>query len=424
MIYTIISPSMDILILPVPFQVMLFLAIPFFIKLFIYLVLSPWYKIKKFLIQKRYPLRYEPKVTIIIPAWNEEVGIINSIDSALKCDYPDFEVLAINDGSTDRTDEMAREYLENYNKRKKIGSPVLRYHYQANGGKASAINRGIMLAEGEIIITIDSDSIIDSAAIGEFVKHFKDPKVMSVAGNIKVGNIKGTLGLIQHLEFVATFCMKKVESFFNGVFVVGGAAAAYRKSVFDEVGFFTTGNITEDIDMSVRIQDAGYKVLYAEKALVITEGATSFSGLVKQRVRWKRGRFETFLNYKKMFFSTQKKHNPFLTWIILPIGLLAELFLFYEVIFIPFILFYSILHLNLIFLLSGMVIGMTIFMSEYFGNYKLNRLVGPFIPIAPILFYFAVYVEFFALVKTLYTMIFKKEVKWQVWKREGVLGGD
>lgn len=131
-----------------------------------------------------------------------------------------------------------RAFVEKYQRSVEgIKNPAsIIYHYQPNGGKGSALNTGINLAHGEIILTFDADSVVHKDAIQHFVSYFADPEVMAAAGNIMIGNTKTLLGFIQSIEYFIGFQIKKAEALLGLVFVIGGAASAFRKEVFTQLG--------------------------------------------------------------------------------------------------------------------------------------------------------------------------------------------
>jgi cellulose synthase/poly-beta-1,6-N-acetylglucosamine synthase-like glycosyltransferase len=189
------------------------------------------------------------------------------------------------------------------------------------------------------------------------------------------------------------------------------------------VGKYNTKNITEDIDLSVRIQDAGLKIVYASDAIVYTEGASDISGLIKQRLRWKRGRFETFIDNRHLFFSEERQHNKILSWIILPLSYFGELQLSLEIGFLIFLYIYSYLSSDFSSFISGIVVVSSMFFIQMFFDDKKTKKVSFYIlaPIGWLLFYVSTFVEFNALFKSLWGLARKQDVKWQKWQRKGVL---
>ena len=389
----------------------------------LFMLLGPWHDIKMRIRNKLYfdDIDYNPLVSVMIPAWNEGVGLIHTIESLLRSEYRKFEIVVVNDGSTDDSDEkmckFLRKHMTSHNKDIKI-----RYRYQENSGKGGALNHAIATAKGEILISIDADCSVDPQAIGEFVKIFKDPAVDGAVGNVKIGNRNNTVGIVQYLEFLFSFYFKRADALLGTIYIIGGAAGAFRKSVFERLGGYSTTNLTEDIELTVRMQDAGMKIEFASEAVVYTEGASDLASLKKQRLRWKRGRFQTFYQHMHLFFSTKKRHNKFLTWGIMPLAIIQEIQLLLEIPFLIFLYVFSILNADFTSYLTGVLVVGMMFVVQFTFYDKSTRRVS-FIALAPIgwlLFYTATYVESWALIKSIESFIFKKEISWQKWERKGI----
>lgn len=413
---------------PVLRAIIIFFASVLLTKYFIYMFISPWHDVQVAyhdIKRAKTIKRYRPLVSVMIPAWNEEVGILDTIESLLKSTYKKVELIVVNDGSTDDSDRMIREYVDRYyaehpSSRRRI---EIVYHYKQNGGKGAALNTAIELSRGDILMSIDADCLVLPDTIKNFVRHFADPKVMAAVGNVKVGNTKTIIGVIQYLEFLFSFYFKKADSLMNTIYIIGGAAGAFRRKALDVVGVYNTKNITEDIDLSLRIQVAGFKIVYASDALVYTEGASELGSLMKQRLRWKRGRFETFFENSHMFFSLKKKHNKILCWIILPLAYFGEMQLALELFFVAFLYVYSFLINDFSSFISGIIVVSSMFFVQMFFDDRKNQGLGFYLlsPIGWLLFYISTYVEFNALIKSVWGLIRKKELKWQKWKREGLV---
>ncbi len=398
-------------------------------KYFLYMSISPWYDVSvaiSNLKNRRKIRRYKPLVSVMIPAWNEEIGILTTVESLLKSTYKNVELVIINDGSTDNSHTLIREFVEKYNsERVSHKNPIeIIYHYKENGGKGAALNTAIDLSHGDILLSIDADCIVCENTIEKFVNHFADPKVMAAVGNVKVGNTKTLIGVIQYLEFLFSFYFKKADSVMNSIYIIGGAAGAFRRETFEKVGVYNTKNITEDIELSVRIQKAGLKIVYAADALVYTEGADEVKGLLSQRLRWKRGRFETFNQNLDLFFSLKKHHGKILSWIILPFSYFGELQLGLEIFFLSFLYVYSYLISDFSSFISGIiVVSMMFFVQMFFDDARIKKGASFYmlLPIGWLLFYFVTFVEFNALIKSISGMVRRREVKWQKWVRKGVM---
>jgi poly-beta-1,6-N-acetyl-D-glucosamine synthase len=404
--------------------VIIFFATILLSKYFFYMLVSPWFDIAKALHDRQFTqtnTNYYPKVSVIIPCWNEEIGILTTVQSLLASTYRNLEIVIVNDGSTDNSHAVIRRFIRKYRRRKKSDISLV-YRYKENGGKGHALNTGLSLATGDILLSIDADCFVSQTAIGNFVNCFTDPSVMAAVGNVKIGNTQSLIGTLQALEFLFSFYFKKADSILNTIYIIGGAAGAFRREVFEKLGPYNTQNITEDIELSVRIQECGMKIVYAADAIIYTEGASDIRGLKRQRLRWKRGRIETFQDHKKLFFSCARHHNKLLTWIVLPLAIFGDIQLFFELIFLGFLYIHSYLTNDFSSFVSGVVVVGSMFFVQMFFEGKESRKFS-FLLLAPIgwlLFYIASYVEYTALLKAFWGILRGHECRWQKWQRTGV----
>ncbi len=398
-------------------------------KYFIYMTVSPWYDVslkwkRRNKQQALAGKSYHPRVSVIVPAWNEEVGILNTIKTILASTYRNMEIIVINDGSIDGSHVLMRNFLNEYEQRTPIDDKKIDiiYRYRINGGKGKALNEGILISTGDIIVSVDADCALRPDTIANFVRHFEDPTVMAAVGNVKIGNTQSILGTLQYLEFLFSFYFKKADSLFNAIYIIGGAAGAFRRKVFEQIGLYNHHNITEDIDLSVRIQDAGMRIVYAADAIVYTEGATTLEGLMKQRLRWKRGRFKTFSDHRHLFFSAKPHHNRILTWVVLPLAIFGDMQLFFEVIFLGFLYIYSLTTHDFSSFISGIMVVSSMFFVQIFDDRSARRWsLYILAPIGWLLFYLTTFVEYHALIKSIWGLLTGQKIEWQRWKRAGCL---
>ncbi|OCA88006.1 hypothetical protein A8F94_09270 [Bacillus sp. FJAT-27225] len=245
-------------------------------------------------------LPYEPFVSIIIPAYNEEKVIKPTIKSILKSQYKNYEVIIVNDGSTDNT----------YKKVKKIANKntIVRQIIKENEGKTAALNSGILESHGDIIITMDADTSIAPDAISRLVTHFKDKKVAGVSGNVRIGNLQNMLTLWQHIEYVTGFNLEK-RAFheLNCITVVPGAIGALRKSAIIEAGLFKDDTLAEDTDITLKLIRMGYRIHYEPDAYAYTEAPETVKSFVKQRFRWSYGILQCLWKHSGALFSRKNK---------------------------------------------------------------------------------------------------------------------
>ncbi|RCV90609.1 poly-beta-1,6-N-acetyl-D-glucosamine synthase [Billgrantia montanilacus] len=232
-----------------------------------------------------------PRVTVLVPCYNEGYTVDETIDHLFKQNYPNMEVIAINDGSRDDTASRLEKLVLSYD-----GLKVL---HQSNRGKASALNHGLSEAEGDIIVGIDGDAILDYDAISYMARHFlTSPKVSGVTGNPRVRTRSTTIGKIQTGEFSAIIgLIKRAQRIYGMVFTISGVICAFRRTALNEIGGWNTDMITEDIDVSWRLQLAGGQVRYEPRALCWVLMPETLRGLFKQRLRWSQGGGEVFFRY-------------------------------------------------------------------------------------------------------------------------------
>ncbi len=414
----------------------IFLAAMMLIKYFLFLILAAFFPVREQWRRLR-TLRREVKryghlrphalgVSVIVPAWNEEVGILKTMQSILDNDYPHIELIVVNDGSTDGSRQLVDEYIKNYQKPEGIAARRLEQYYIPNGGKGGALNYGISHSHGRIILTVDGDSALAPDAITNMVEHFRDPTVDAVVGQVRVTNTRGRLiGRIQQLEYLFGFYFKRAHCVLGAEYIYGGACAGFRRATtFDRFGLFDEKNKTEDIEMSMRTKYHGMRSIYAEDVICFTEGANSYYGLINQRLRWKKGRFDTFIAYRQMFFSWKRHHNKPMSWFILPYALFSELQLILEPIAITLLITYSILASEYVSLaLSMLFIGISYFIVAVFGRGLPMRQRFGLILLWPFtwpLFYMIVWIEFHALLRGIHMVLRGDTLEWQQWKREGI----
>ncbi len=230
------------------------------------------------------PLPNTPPVSVVIPAYNEEENIEETVSHALALDYPEFEVVVVNDGSKDDTGALLERLAERH--------PRLRVvHLAQNQGKATALQAGSLLARHEILICIDGDALLDPHAAHWLVRHFVErPDVGAVTGNPRIRNRSTLLGRLQVGEFSSIVgTIKRAQRTFGRIFTVSGVIGAFRKSAVHQVGYWSADMLTEDIDITWKLQRAGWDVPFEPNALTWILMPETLRGLWKQRLRWAMG---------------------------------------------------------------------------------------------------------------------------------------
>jgi cellulose synthase/poly-beta-1,6-N-acetylglucosamine synthase-like glycosyltransferase/peptidoglycan/xylan/chitin deacetylase (PgdA/CDA1 family) len=251
---------------------------------------------------------YKPRVTVLIPAYNEQAAIVDTVRAALSCDYPKLEVLVVNDGSTDRTPDLVRANFSY--------DPRVRLIDQPNRGKPAALNHGLAEASGEIIVSIDGDTIVDPEAIPRLVRHFADPKVGAVAGNVKVMNRNRWLTRWQALEYITSQNLeKRAFDLLNCIPVVPGAVGAWRTDLLRANHGFSGDTVAEDTDLTLTIRRNGWKILYDEDAIGRTEVPETVDTLIRQRFRWTFGTLQAVWKHRD---AVGKPRYGTLGWVAIP----------------------------------------------------------------------------------------------------------
>jgi len=236
-----------------------------------------------------------PGVTVLIPAHNEESVIVQTVQSVLLSDLEDIHVIVVDDGSKDRTLELLQS-----NFGRNVHVQII---HQSNRGKAAALNNAMSHALTEIVVTIDADTEIEPNAIRKLLRHFSNPKVGAVAGNVKVGNRSRWLTRWQALEYVTSQNMeKRAFDLLNCITVVPGALGAWRKQAIEAAGGITADTVAEDADLTIAIRRLGWRITYDEEAIAWTEAPETPGQLIRQRFRWTFGTLQSFWKHGETVF--------------------------------------------------------------------------------------------------------------------------
>jgi len=262
---------------------------------------------------------YRPRVAVLIPAYNEEKVIERTIQGALDSDYPNLHVIVIDDGSKDRTLEIARKA---FRAEEAAGHVVILA--KPNSGKADALNFGLEhIGDAEIFVGIDADTIIAPDAISRLVPHFLNPKVGAVAGNAKVGNRVNLWTRWQALEYITSQNFeRRALNTMGAVSVVPGAIGAWRVDAVRAAGGFHVDTVAEDADLTMALLRNGYRVEYEDLALAFTEAPTNANSLMRQRFRWSFGILQSVWKHRGVF-----ARKGVLGWIALPNILIFQILL-------------------------------------------------------------------------------------------------
>jgi biofilm PGA synthesis N-glycosyltransferase PgaC len=251
-------------------------------------------------------LKSHPAVSVLVPCHNEGDNVVETMNYLMRNKYPDFEVIAINDGSTDNTGKILDVLARRFDKLRVI-------HLATNQGKAMALRMGALMSPNEFLVGIDGDTLLDTNAITWMVRHFDSPRVAAVTGNPRIRNRSTLLGKIQVGEFSSIVGMiKRAQRIYGRLFTVSGVIVAFRKSALHRVGYWSTDMVTEDIDINWQLQLDHWEVRYEPNALCWTLMPETLKGLFKQRVRWAQGGSEVLIRYFKNMFDWRMRRM----WII------------------------------------------------------------------------------------------------------------
>jgi cellulose synthase/poly-beta-1,6-N-acetylglucosamine synthase-like glycosyltransferase len=278
---------------------------------------------------------YLPSVSVVVPAYNEAVGIERAIASLTSSDYPDLEVFVVDDGSTDATAQIVAD----------LADPLVHLIRQDNAGKAAALTTGLRASGGEVVVMVDGDTLFESDTVRQLVMPLSDPRVAAVSGNTKVGNRRGLLGKWQHIEYVMGFNLdRRMYEVLQFTPTVPGAIGAFRRDALEHVGGVSGDTLAEDTDLTLSIGRTGRRVVYAEQARAWTEAPASLSALWRQRYRWSFGTVQAAWKHRGAMLTREPQERrigrralPYMLFfqILLPLAApLIDLFAIYGLIFL------------------------------------------------------------------------------------------
>ncbi len=233
-------------------------------------------------------------ITFIIPAYNEEENIVTAIDSILKQNYDGkVKIIVVDDGSTDATPHICELYAK---------KGLITYFRREHQGKVPNVNFALKHVDTDLFCVLDADTFLDKDAVSKLVSYFEDEKVAAVLAALRVANPRGILGRVQDIEYAFSIFMRKILSFFGGLWTTHGATI-FRTKAVKEVGDFDETSLVEDMDMALRLIRAGYKIKADYKAKAYTKVPLKLKSLTKQRIRWYTGFIKTALKHRDVAFN-------------------------------------------------------------------------------------------------------------------------
>lgn len=251
------------------------------------------------------PMTETPLVSILVPCYNEQATIAETVSHLNSLDYPNYEIIVMNDGSTDDTEAVLRELCQKYERVRVV-------NLKQNAGKANALHLGLLASNGEIIVGVDADALLDKDALKYIVPHFTTPhygeRVGAVTGNPRVRNRSSLLARIQLCEFSSIIgLIKRAQRILGKVMTVSGVIVAYRKRALLDCGLWDRDIITEDIAVTWKLQRRFWDIRYEPRALCWMLVPETIAGLWKQRVRWAQGGIEVILRHWDIFFDWRQR---------------------------------------------------------------------------------------------------------------------
>ncbi len=296
-------------------------------------------------------------VAVALAAYNEEAVIGRTLRSVLASSYPLAEVVVVDDGSTDATADIVRSIAAQ--------DPRVRLIIQPNAGKAKALNRAVADTAGEVVVTLDADTIITPDTIPNLVRHFaldSQRRLGAVAGVIRVGNRRtNLLTRWQALEYVTQIGVERAaQDGLGAISIIPGACAAWRREAILAAGGYSTDTLAEDCDLALTLHRLGWRITQDDEALAYTEAPETVDDLLKQRTRWTFGTMQAMAKHRGLMF---RRGQGMLGWFVMPHFAVSVLL---PLLTMPFVAMVTVMTLQQ---------GGASILAAYFGLFLLTHLV-------------------------------------------------
>jgi len=272
------------------------------ILLFRYLMLMnmAYLNTTKHTVETGHDYSFTPPISIIVPAYNEGKLLEGTVQSLVGMDYPKYEIILVDDGSSDDTRAVARTLVGVY----RNGAVEVRLVEKPNGGKSTALNAGIQVSHYDFLLNVDGDSQLSPDTLRKTIRHFVDPRLGAIAGNVKVLNRNNIWTTLQALEYVEGLNMaRSAQSIVKLVNIIPGPLGLFRKQAIVDAGWYSSDTFAEDADITLKIIRAGWRVEYEPDAKSFTEAPDRIVDLLKQRYRWTRGILQAVRKHRDLFFN-------------------------------------------------------------------------------------------------------------------------
>ncbi len=298
-----------------------FIIIFRYISFIFFSIMKTAQKTAEFRFNDRY---FNPRVTIIVPAYGEEVTIATSIKSLVNQTYKNLEILIMDDGSKDNTYKIAKKFEGYFN------GKIIKVLTKKNGGKSRALNFAIERCSGELVMCVDADSKLEDDAVELMVRYFQDKEISAVAGSVFVSNTNNILTKLQALEYIEGLNMvRNGQAWLKLVNIIPGPIGMFRKSAIMEVGRYAHDTFAEDADLTLKLIERGHKIDFEPDAIAKTEAPDELLVLLKQRYRWTRGILQAIRKHSIHLFDFNNFNFSIVLWYML-----------FEAIFWPFMDFF------------------------------------------------------------------------------------
>lgn len=271
-----------------------------------------------------------PSVTVVIPAYNEEKNIIKTLESVLNLDYPSnkLSLIVVDDKSTDKTRQVLDEFLRHY----RGNVSVKAIHHTVNKGKGTALNTALQFTQSTYFVCLDADSYVERGALHKMLPYIeKDENIASVLPFIRIPFSHGLTYRLQYVEYLVNFFLKKILGTIDSIHVTPGPFGLYRTAILRKLGGFDEKNLTEDLEIALRLQKNNYKIIQLLSTDVYTIPPSTFKGWYKQRNRWYKGTLFNIYKYKNLIFN--RKYGEF-GFFQMPMILLSALLSIFFAIFV------------------------------------------------------------------------------------------
>lgn len=340
--------------------------------------------------------KYRPMVSILIPAYNEELVIERCLESVIRSKYRKIETFVVSDHSKDKTEHLVRRFIADHPEHN-----IRLITRRQNQGKAKALNYVLQNYElGELVMTLDADSLLTPTTVGNAVAYFVDDSVVGVAANVRIIEDPSVLNLLQLFEYMVAYRTKKFYSVAKAEFIIGGVGSVYRYDTIKEFGYYDALSVTEDIGLSMKIMAADSKnirLVYGSDVIAYTESVQDVRGLFRQRYRWKYGMLQNLFNYSRTYFRSFRHQSPAILLYRLPMAYLSEFLLILEPLFMTYILYLSIITRSPLIFASAyltMVLycSIVLWSDEHLTNFQ-KRYLTVYVPVLYFLFYIMSFIQ-------------------------------